>query len=35
MLVSDNQALFPPEQIPRGATVTIHGEVVWADRKLS
>lgn len=35
IMVSDNQTLFPPEPISAGRTVTIHGQIVWVDRKLS
>jgi hypothetical protein len=34
MMVSDNRPLFQDEPIPTGATVKIHGQVVWAGRQL-
>lgn len=35
MMVSDNRSIFAEEPIPAGSQVTVHGQVVWVDRKLS
>ncbi len=35
VLVSDNREMYPEEPITPGRSVTVHGRVVWADRKLS
>lgn len=34
ILSSDNRALYGDEPIPPGRQITIHGRVVWVDRKL-
>lgn len=35
ILVSDNRGIYPEEPIRPGASVKVHGQVRWVDRKLS
>ena len=34
IMSSDNRSMYPDEPIRNGSSVTIHGQVVWVDRKL-